>query len=676
MNAVSASQDHRAVFTIVIIHVRVCMYACMYACKWYVKVYLCLLTALFVRQDLDESSDDYVHPNEADQNSRIVPLQSFSRDLGLGRRRKYSKDSRLGLTKAHVVSNTDHTAFNGHSKRILGLCTDSKRYAATVGVDKSIVVWDLEKSNWVNTLVGDAKSIICVAYLDENRLLSGGASQDIYMWDPRSGKVVSRLTGHTASVTSMLVMEDRSRFISASRDGSIITWDATHLEMITEFVCDTRSPVRCLAIVSNDVIASGHDCGSLRLWSMSENAMISTVQQAHTSEILCLLAVDQALFTGGSDCSVYRWEISNRMCKKSLAIEGHSDCVSGLVNLDSELAASGSHDGCIRIWKKRDGYCVKVLDGHEDYISGLCTFRNKSLISIGFDNTMRLWPLDDFLHLNKEDQSRSTSSTDRTKIHHAKLFKQLELGEEDTLTLDGALGSGHFGTVLKGTLLRVRGHVPLDRAQQARECAVKKSDQAQGHQSLQKEIEIYRHILRYGVHKHVLEMYGYVNSPKNVQLVLSFATRGSLLACLRHSRGPPRLLSGRQMMKFALEIALGMEHLAVHRIVHGDLAARNILLHGDGRMCKISDFGLAQVIPQGAKRVNFATSAPVAWKWVAIETLRNGVASVKTDVWSFGVILAEIVTFGAKPYPGIANEDLLALLDGGECTSMWVRDSA
>ncbi|XP_015591963.1 vascular endothelial growth factor receptor 2 [Cephus cinctus] len=116
-------------------------------------------------------------------------------------------------------------------------------------------------------------------------------------------------------------------------------------------------------------------------------------------------------------------------------------------------------------------------------------------------------------------------------------------------------------------------------------------------------------------------------------------------------------LETNEFLRFALEIAKGMEHLESKRITHRDLAARNILLDSNLTL-KISDFGLSRdslyVMGNGAGGVR---RLPV--RWMSPEALRERVFSSKSDVWSFGVVMWEIGTLGALPYHEIRDDQFL-----------------
>ena len=157
-------------------------------------------------------------------------------------------------------------------------------------------------------------------------------------------------------------------------------------------------------------------------------------------------------------------------------------------------------------------------------------------------------------------------------------------------------------------------------------------------------------------HKNVAKFYAVCI--KRNYFITEFLTHGSLLQYLHHEGKSMHLP---QLMENAAQIANGMAYLEAQNYAHGNLAARNILLTED-KVCKVADYGIIPLALEDKKN-----RRNLSWpdKWTAPETVVYEVFTTKSDVWSYGIVLYEIITCGQTPYPGMTNEEVLERVPDG-----------
>ncbi|KAL9955870.1 hypothetical protein ACROYT_G037263 [Oculina patagonica] len=215
------------------------------------------------------------------------------------------------------------------------------------------------------------------------------------------------------------------------------------------------------------------------------------------------------------------------------------------------------------------------------------------------------------------------------------------------------LGGGEFGIVNKGIYLRTDGNeLPVAVK------TLKDNNDQQQRLALIKELET---LIRVGRHPNIVSLVGACTFEEPLCVIIEFVFGGSLDNLLRSSRVQTQRddpsyhniwsrLTERELLKMASDVAVGMKHLESKQCIHRDLACRNVLV-GSGLVAKVADFGMARDITTHGQYIK-TTEGRIPWLWMAIEALR-GTCTTKGDVWSFGVVLWEIVTLGELPYKGV-----------------------
>jgi len=267
---------------------------------------------------------------------------------------------------------------------------------------------------------------------------------------------------------------------------------------------------------------------------------------------------------------------------------------------------------------------------------------------------------------SKDSGYDSSESRENIRIDQKIANEGWEINLNRLEVKDEVLGEGQFGIVYKGQYCREDGKV-IDVAVKQLKDSTSETNKA----DLLGEMQILKQA---GRHPNIVSLVGACTQAENILVVTEFYPRGSLESLLRskHATGEGNKyanlnceLNDRELLKIALQIASGMQHLEERKCIHRDLAARNVFID-DNKVAKVGDFGLARDI-SGEGIYTKTSNGKVPWRWSSLESLRDGTYTSQSDVWSFGIVSWEITTYGELPYPGIATPAaLISFLSSGK----------
>ncbi|XP_028260196.1 tyrosine-protein kinase receptor Tie-1 isoform X2 [Parambassis ranga] len=235
--------------------------------------------------------------------------------------------------------------------------------------------------------------------------------------------------------------------------------------------------------------------------------------------------------------------------------------------------------------------------------------------------------------------------------------------EWEDIKFEDVIGEGNFGQVIKA-MIKKDGNKMSAAIKMLKEFASEND-----HRDFAGELEV---LCKLGQHPNIINLIGACENRGYLYIAIEYAPYGNLLDFLRKSRvletdpafakehGTASTLTSQQLLQFAVDVANGMHYLSDKQFIHRDLAARNVLV-GDNLVAKIADFGLSRGEEVYVKK----TMGRLPVRWMAIESLNYSVYTTKSDVWSFGVLLWEIVSLGGTPYCGMTCAELYEKLPQG-----------
>ncbi|XP_034622118.1 ephrin type-A receptor 1 [Trachemys scripta elegans] len=294
---------------------------------------------------------------------------------------------------------------------------------------------------------------------------------------------------------------------------------------------------------------------------------------------------------------------------------------------DGDQQAERRHDG---EWRCKPERCRKKARCHQarpDYdISA-------------FDREEKVW-LKPYVDLQPyEDPSRGV----------LEFTKELDVAY---VTMENVIGEGEFGEVYRGTL-RLPGK---ERIVVAIKTLKSTYSDSQWWNFLREAT-----IMGQFNHHNIVHLEGVVTKRKPMMIITEYMENGALDMFLRENE---EKFSSVQLVVMLQGIASGMTYLSDRNYVHRDLAARNILVT-HSLQCKVSDFGLSRILENDVEGTYETKGGKIPIRWTAPEAIAHRIFTSASDVWSYGIVMWEVLSFGDKPYGDMTNQEVMKSIEDG-----------
>ena len=260
----------------------------------------------------------------------------------------------------------------------------------------------------------------------------------------------------------------------------------------------------------------------------------------------------------------------------------------------------------------------------------------------------------------------------KNQVHKLPYNKNREI-TRSRFKIEDEIGAGNFGRVFKGTVF---GLLDSTSTTPVAIKSIKETGNSSDIIDLLAEIKLMSQI---NPHPNLVSMIGSCSSKLqengDLWLLIEYCELGDFKQFLQANKTKiltndlNKTLKSRCLINWLYGIAKGMQYLSGSKIMHGDLSARNVLLANNPMkngqpLAKIADFGLAKHFYDYVKYQK-NTRILVPWKWMAVEFLKFSYFTLKSDVWSFAVLVWEIFSFGGIPYGQQQYEEVLERLETG-----------
>ncbi|XP_029548307.1 ephrin type-A receptor 5 [Salmo trutta] len=218
------------------------------------------------------------------------------------------------------------------------------------------------------------------------------------------------------------------------------------------------------------------------------------------------------------------------------------------------------------------------------------------------------------------------------------------------ITIERVIGAGEFGEVCSGPLrLPSKKEFPVAIKTLKAGYTERQRRDFLGEASIMGQFD----------HPNIIHLEGVVTKTKPVMIITEYMENGSLDTFLKKNDGQFTVI---QLVGMLRGMASGMRYLSDIGYVHRDLAARNILVNSN-LVCKVSDFGLSRVLEDDAEAAYTTRGGKIPIRWTAPEAIAFRKFTSASDVWSYGIAMWEVMSYGERPYWEMSNQDVIKAVE-------------